>query len=160
MRRKKDGYFTREKEHPQPIVVRVKRRISFSEVDPMAIAWHGRYPSYFEEAYAELGRQVGLSYRDFFSAGLRAPIVQIHVDYFQSLVLEENVTIEAALCWHEGARMNIEYRILKENGELAATGYTVQMFVDGTTQETWMTIPELLETCRSRWIAGEFKCLA
>ena len=159
MRRKKETYFEREKGYPQPIVVRVRRRISFCDVDPMAIAWHGKYTVYFEEAFAKLGRKCGLSYSDFFKAELHAPIVQLHIDYHKPLVLDEMITIEAALCWNDGARLNIEYRLLKDDGSIAATGYTVEMFINARTNEVLLTIPPLLEQCRKRWKAGEFKCL-
>ena len=59
------------------------------------------------------------------------------------------------MIWHESARMNIEYEIFREAGELAATGYTVQMFVD-LSGGALMASPPLLEMCQKRWRAGEF----
>lgn len=154
-RRKKGRYFPRSPDAPTPIAVQVIRRVSFSDVDPMGILWHGRYPKYFELAYEELGRNCGLSYIDFMREKLRAPIVQFHVDYFAPLYLEEEVAITARLVWCEGARINIEYEIGKEKGELGASGYTVQMFIDHS-NEALMIPPPLIERCRSRWAQGEF----
>lgn len=159
VRRKKDGYFKRIGGMPKPLVIRVKRRVNFSEVDVMGIAWHGRYAVYFEEGSAALGRQCGLSYKDFYEGNLRAPIVQFHIDYYQSLTLDEEFIIVASLVWCDSARLNTEYRLIKQNGSIAATGYTVQMFTDGVTGDVYLASPELLEQCRKRWQAGEFKCL-
>ncbi len=87
----------------------------------MAIVWHGRYPLFFEEAAEELGRRCGLSYSDFFEAGLRAPVVELHIDYFQPLFLDEEFTIRASLIWHEGSRLNTEYQLIKQDGSLASS---------------------------------------
>jgi acyl-CoA thioester hydrolase len=157
-RRKKEGYFKRVEGVPDPIEVIVKRRVSFGEADVMGIAWHGRYPAYFEMASAELGKKCGLSYDDFRREDLRAPIVQFHVDYFSPLFLDEEFQIIAKLVWDEGARLNTEFVILKSAGEVASTGYTVQMFTDGETGEPCMISPPLLDKCREKWKAGEFKC--
>jgi len=152
-RRKRGGYFPVSENAPPPLRARVKRHVTFSDVDAMAILWHGRYSIYFEQANEEIGRRCGMSYADFVRAGLRAPIVQFHVDYFASVVLGEEVTIVGCMFWNEGARMNIEYEIIKEDGTLAATGYTVQMFVTEDA-EVLLVSPPLLDECRGRWANG------
>ena len=157
-RRRKDGYFDAPPDAPDPVSVCCRRRVSFSEVDPLGILWHGRYASYFEDANEELGRRVGLSYADFRDAGVRAPIVQFHVDYFASPELGEEVSIIGRMVWNDGARMDIVYEIRKEDGSLAAAGYTVQMLVSGE-GETLVVTPPLLERCRDRWKRGEFSDL-
>jgi len=154
-RRKKGGYFPVNPGDPSPLVVRLTHRVRFSQVDPMAILWHGRYAELFEQANEELGRLCGMSYPDFRREKVQAPIVQLHVDYFAPVTLGENVTIIGRMIWCEGARSNIEYEIRKETGAVAATGYTVQMFIDHTGTPL-LASPPLLEVCRRRWIAGEF----
>jgi acyl-CoA thioester hydrolase len=155
VRRKKGSYFQRSEGAPAPLVVRLKRRVSFSEADVMGIAWYGRYPVYFEEGSAELCRRCGLSYEDFAQANLRAPIAQLHIDYHQPLGLDEEFTIVASLVWSEGARLNTEFSVLDERGNVAVTAYTVQMLIDSASGEPCLTSPELLERCRRRWKAGE-----
>lgn len=159
IRRKKTGYFERGEGAPAPLVMRAKRRVRFNEADVMGIAWYGRYPVFFEEGFAELGRCCGLSYREFAEANLRAPIAQFHIDYHRPLVLDEEFLVTVSLIWSEGATLNTEYTVTKEDGGIAATAYTVQMFVDGASGETCLTPPEILERCRRRWKAGEFSWL-
>lgn len=154
--RKKSSYFERIPGAPDPIVVEVKRRVRFNEADPMAIVWHGRYPLYFEEASEELGRRCGLSYAEYFEAGLRAPFVEFHMDYHKPLFLDEEFTIRASLIWNEGARLNTEFHLIKQDGSIATSGYTVQLFIDHETGAPYMVSPGLLEQCRRRWKAGEF----
>jgi acyl-CoA thioester hydrolase len=154
--RRKTSYFERIAGAPAPIVVDIRRRVRFNEADPMAIAWHGRYPLYFEEASEEIGRRCGLSYKDFFEAGLRAPIVDLHIDYYRPLFLDEEFTIRASLIWHDGAKLNTEFHLLKGDGTVATSGYTVQLFTDHRTGEACIISPELIERVRRRWRAGEF----
>lgn len=158
-RRAKALYFPREPGAPVPLRVMVRRRVRFSEVDPMAIVWFGRYPRFLEEGAAELGRRCGLSYQDFLAAGLRGPVTACHIDYLQSLFLDEHFTIVAELVWNEGARLNTEYTLIKENGDLAARAYTVQVFTGAADHQVCLVSPPMLERCRARWKAGEFKDL-
>ncbi len=156
--RRKAAYFERIKNSPDPIVVETVRRVHFSEIDLMAFVWYGRYSSYFEEGSEALGRECGLSYMDFFEAKLRAPLVKFHIDYYKPLRLDEEFAIRTILVWDEGARLNTEYHIIKNDGSLAASGYTVQLFIDVNNGETCLTSPELLKRCRDRWEQGEFNC--
>ena len=158
LRRRRKSYFKRVGGAPKPLTAQMQRRVKFSEVDVMGIVWHGRYPEYFEEVAAVLGRRYGLSYKDFYEANLRAPIVQFHIDYYQSLMLDEEFTISASFIWDEAARINTEYTILKQDGSIAVTGYSVQVFTDSITGEVCFVHPELFELCRNKWKEGEFKC--
>jgi acyl-CoA thioester hydrolase len=158
-RRRRKSYFKRVAGAPDPLMAQIQRRVKFSEVDAMGIVWYGRYPGYFEEGADLLGRQYGLSYKDFYEANLRAPIAQLHIDYYQPLMLDEEFTIKASFVWDEAARINTEYALLKQDGSIAVMGYTVQVFTDGVTGEVYFAPPELFERCRNKWKAGEFKCL-
>ncbi len=154
--RRKNQYFERLPDSPAPVSVTVKRRLKFSEVDALGIAWHGRYPAFFEEAQTELGHKVGLTYDAYKKAGIAAPIVQLHTDYYIPLYLDDIFSVTATLCWSDGARLNTEYKIENGAGKTVCTGYTVQMFVDLETREPLFCTPELWEVCRNRWLKGEF----
>ena len=157
--RKNTEYFKRIPAAPEPIRFEIKRRASFNEVDIMGIVWYGRYAIYFEEAQRELNRRCGLTYQDYFSAGLSAPIVAFHIDYQQPLYLDEEFTIKASLLWSEGAKINIEYEIIKKDGSIATRGYTIQVLLEAEAKQACMVTPELIQRLRTRWLNGEFKCL-
>jgi acyl-CoA thioester hydrolase len=159
VRRKKRGYFKTAPGAPQPLTIEISRRIQFGEADVMGIAWHGGYPTFFEEASAKLGRETGLSYQAFFENQLRAPIVQLHVDYFLPLHLDEKFTVRASLVWDEGARLNTEFVAVNAAGQIATAGYTVQMFTDAETGEPLILQPKILVSLKERWQSGELKWL-
>ena len=153
MRRKKE-YFEQFPGEPAPLSVTVSHRVRFSEVDAMAIVWHGRYLEFFEKAHTELMRRAGLEYPAYRERNLAAPVVQSHVDYFRPLRLDEVIAIEARLFWCEGARLNVAYRITGADGATAASGFTVQMFVDGATRAPCMVEPDLIAEVKERWRKG------
>jgi len=156
MRRQRQKVFKQEEGAPAPLRCTVEHRVLFGEADAMAIVWHGHYARLFEMASTELRRKTGLSYEDFFAAKLRAPIVQLHVDYHQPLVLDELARIQTDIIWSDAARLNMEYTVLKEDGSVAATGHTVQLFTDPEGVPCWMA-PELLVCTQTRWKDGAFK---
>jgi len=159
MRKKNQSYFEMISGAPDPISFEVKRRVSFNEVDIMGIVWYGQYAIYFEQAQTELGRRCGLSFQDYYICGLRAPIVKFHIDYYQPLHLDEEFTVKASYIWSEGAKLHIEYSVIKTDGSIASRGYTVQMFVDSTKHQPYIVSPESLEKLRANWKEGKFKCL-
>jgi acyl-CoA thioester hydrolase len=157
MRSKTGRYFARIPGTPAPLTLHERRRVSFSEVDVLGIAWHGRYLEYFEAGATELRRRCGLSFQAFYAAHLRAPVVHARIDYFRPLQLDEEFDIRTLLLWNEAARLDMEYAVLKGDGTPAATGCTVQLFVDARTDETCVAAPDLWLRCRERWLKGEFQ---
>jgi len=155
MRRKKE-YFTCGENDPRPVSAAVTRRVAFSEVDAMAVAWHGNYLRFFEAAHTELMQKVGLGYEAYYAADLAAPMVQSHVDYLSPLKLDEVFTVTATMYFNEGARLDIAYQITGADGRVCARGYTVQMFFGLHDHEVFILVPPLVEKMHQRWKNGEF----
>jgi acyl-CoA thioester hydrolase len=150
------AYFPTEAGAPAPLRVHVERKVRFEEVDALGIVWHGQYASYFEDARATLGDQYGIGYMDFHQNGVRAPVKIFHVDYHHPLRLREAVVIEGILHWSEAARINYEFIIRDSKGEVATTGYTVQVMLDMEDNLFMVPPPFYMEFCK-RWKAGELK---
>ena len=146
-------YFKTAPGAPQPLSCTVERVVRFEEVDPLAIVWHGRYPSFFEDARVQLGEKFGIGYMDFYNQGILAPIKQMHVDYVKPLKFRERFTIEALLHWTEAARLNHEFILRNSAGEITTTGYTVQLFMDEQ-HNMLMLPPAFFENFCRRWKEG------
>jgi acyl-CoA thioester hydrolase len=149
--RRRIAYFQRTPGSPAPLTATVSHRVLFGETDAMRVVWHGHYLALFEEAATEVRRLFGMSYAELRAVPLEAPIVQAHVDYHLPLRLDELVRVSAHLLWNDAARLDIEYEVFGEDGTRAATGFTVQMFVDPVTRQPCVCSPELLCRCRARW---------
>lgn len=149
-RRSKLNYFGYKAGDPAPLAAEVKRTVRFEEVDPLRIVWHGRYPSYFEDGRAAFGKRYGLGYLDMYENGFLAPIIQLHIDHHTYLEFGEEFTIRAKMHWTEANKINFSYEIIKENGQAAATGYTVQLLTD-TQREIMLIRPAFMETFFEKW---------
>lgn len=154
MRRRKN-YFTAEPGAPAPISVTVRRRLAFSEVDAMGVAWHGNYLRFFEAAHTELMQKIGLGFAVYAENGLAAPVVQSHVDYYAPLMLDEEFTVKAELFWNDGARLDTAYTVTGSDGTVRATGFTVQMFWGLKSREAFIFPPDAVAAMRERWTSGE-----
>lgn len=149
------AYFPSQEGAPAPLRTVIARQVRFEEVDPLAIVWHGRYPSYFEDARVALGEKYGIGYLDCYGHGILTPIKKMHVDYCRPLRFQEKFTIEGIMHWSEAARINCEFIIRNAEGELTTTGYSVQMMIDGN--ETIQLIPPpFYREFLDRWQGGEF----
>ncbi len=148
------AYFPTRPGDPKPLQALVERVVRFEEVDPLGIVWHGRYPSYFEDARVALGDKYGVGYLDLCRQGVLAPVKKMHVDYHRPLQFNERFTIEGLLHWSEAARLNYEFIIRDGEGRLATTGYTVQMLMDDR-DNVLLLHPPFMQQFLSRWQAGE-----
>ncbi len=151
MPRKK--YFNTPADAPQPLTVVTGRRVRFEEVDSIGMVWHGRYPSYFEDGRIAFGDTYGLAYSTFVQHRVMAPIAQMHFDFKSPLRFDEQTTIETSLHWNDAMRLDFSYIIRSSNGNIAATGYTVQLLTepDGT---VLFAPPDWIIRFRQKWLAG------
>lgn len=156
MRRKRAEYFPRQDGDPEPIVVDVRCKARFSDTDPMGIVWYGRYPFYFEDGAYALGRHCGISYMDLDEVGIRAPIVECHIEYLSPIPLDLEFTVRTRLHWSEAAVLRHEFEFIRDDGTMLSRGYTVQMFISVDTGDYLAVSPEALVRFRKRWLDGEF----
>ena len=119
--------------------------VRFSEVDSMHIVWHGSYTLYFEDAREAFGAKYGLGYLDIFGEGFYAPLVDLRFNYKKPLVYGRKARVEITFRNTEAAKIIFDYEIYDaEDNSLIATGYSVQVFLDGQYKLVW-TNPEFYE---------------
>ncbi len=130
--------------------------IRFSEVDSMAVAWHGSYVLYLEDGRENFGRQyTGLGYDDYFSSGYVTPVVNLTINYKQSLKYGDRAIIETRYIPSKAAKIIFEYTIYRASDmAVMATAETTQVFVslDGEMQ---YVCPEFFEKWKQRWLSQE-----
>jgi acyl-CoA thioester hydrolase len=146
-------YFRREEGSPPPLSVLVHRQVRFEEVDSIGIVWHGRYPSYFEDARVAFGSKYGVGYEDFIRHQCPAPIKRMHLDYRLPLSFNDRFTVEGILHWSDAARMNFEFIIRNADEAIVTTGYSIQVLLDRE-GNLLLVPPPFIEEFRQRWRAG------
>lgn len=135
------------------LTLRTDIRVRFSEVDSMRIVWHGEYVRYFEDGREAFGRHYGgLGYGDFVDAGYTAPIVELHVDFKRPLKMDDTAEVETRYVACDAAKICFDYVVRrKATGEIAATGRTVQVLLDGN-GDMELCCPKFYEEWKRRWL--------
>ena len=105
--------------------------IRFSEVDSMSIVWHGSYVQYFEDAREEFGRKYHLEYLRIYDNGYYAPLVELKLNYKQPLQYQHQARVVITFRPTDAAKIVFDYEVFDvETNQLAATGHSVQVFID------------------------------
>jgi len=98
-------------------------------------------------------------------------IVKFHIDYYQPLYLDEEFTVKASYLWSEGAKLHIEYAIIKMMAVSRQGAIPCKCLLMHPTSilnkderlttriTTLHCLSEILEKLRKDWKKGKFKCL-
>ncbi|MDO8288824.1 MAG: acyl-CoA thioesterase [Parvibaculum sp.] len=121
-------------------------RIQFYDLDPMNIVWHGNYARFFEIGRSALLDKIGYNYRAMEASGFAWPVIDMHVRYYRSLELGQDLEIETGITEWEN-RLKFSYVIKsKVTGKRMTTGHTVHVALDMQSKEMkWETPPVLRE---------------
>lgn len=129
----------------------VRVKIRFSEVDSMAVVWHGNYIHFFEDAREAFGEKYGLNYLQVYSNGFFTPLVSIHCDYKTSLKYGDEALIEITYYDTPAAKIIFKYKIYNAaTGILAATGETTQVFLSTETNELSLNNPPFFDEWKQK----------
>lgn len=126
--------------------------IRFSEVDSMNVVWHGAYSLYFEDAREAFGKKYDLGYMKIFQNGYFAPLVELNFQYKKPLVYGMHPVITIKYRPTDAAKIVFDYEIHDTDGNLIATGHSVQVFMDTKYQLVWFT-PPFYEEWKKQWLA-------
>ena len=130
----------------------VPLNIRFSEVDSMNIVWHGSYVMYFEDAREAFGKKYGIAYLDIFGNGYYAPLVDLSFKYKSPITYDMKPEITITYKPVDAAKIVFDYEITNpENGDVLATGHSVQVFMDLNYQLVWVN-PDFYEEWKKKWL--------
>lgn len=100
-------------------------RVRYCETDRMAVAHHGSYVAWFEEARTEWMRRRGRTYREIEDAGTLLQIVDLQCRYHKPVDYDEVVGIRVRVESAGRAAVTLAYEARRESdGEVCATGST------------------------------------
>ncbi|MCG8699432.1 MAG: acyl-CoA thioesterase [Bacteroidales bacterium] len=125
--------------------------VRFSEVDSMAIVWHGNYIKFFEDGREAFGRKYGISYMDIKSQGFMAPLIDMKCQFKKVIKYGDKVYVKTTFRNTSAAKIIYEFEIRSsETDELLTSGETTQVFMtfDG---ELHLTIPKFFSDWKKKW---------
>ena len=117
-------------------------KISFEDLDPMYIVWHGNYMRYMEQARCDLLSKLNYTYTNMKNDGYAYPIAKMEVKYIKPAFFEDVLTMELDIISVEPT-LDIKYKIYnKKTGEKIFEAKTMQIAVDMNTKESIYSAPK------------------
>lgn len=117
-------------------------KISFEDLDPMYIVWHGNYMRYMEQARCDMLSKLKYSYTNMKNDGYAYPIAKMEVKYIKPAFFEDILTMKLEILSIEPA-LEIKYKIYnKKNGEKIFEAKTMQIAIDINSRESIYIAPK------------------
>ena len=132
---------------------RIELTVRFSEVDMMKVAWHGSYVAFLEDGREHFGiTYPGVGYADYFRTGYVAPVVNLNIDYRQSLRCGDRAIVETRYIDSEGAKLIFEYVVYRKSDmAIMAVAQTTQLFMTAE-GEIQYADPDFFVEWKKRWL--------
>ena len=105
-------------------------RVRYAETDQMSVVYHGNYAQYFEMGRVEWLRNLGVSYKWMEENGVMLPVVTLSMNYKRPAKYDDLLTIKTIFKSQTSVKIEFDYEIYNEAGELLTTGYSMLVFVD------------------------------
>ncbi len=105
-------------------------RVRYAETDQMGVVYHGNYAQYFEMGRVEWLRNLGVSYKWMEENGVMLPVVTLSMNYKRPAKYDDLLTIKTIFKSQTSVKIEFDYEIYNEAGELLTTGYSMLVFVD------------------------------
>jgi len=105
-------------------------RVRYAETDQMGVVYHGNYAQYFEMGRVEWLRNLGVSYRWMEENGVMLPVVSLSMNYKKPARYDDLLTVRTIFKSQTSVKIEFDYEIINEKGELLTIGNSVLVFVD------------------------------
>ncbi|MGC1204918.1 MAG: thioesterase family protein [Flavobacteriaceae bacterium] len=123
----------------------IQIRVRYGETDQMGVVYHGNYALYLEMGRIEWLRKLGISYKTMEENGIMLPVVSLHINYKKSAGYDDVINVKTQLKNKPTAKIEFEYEITDERGEVLTTASTVLVFVDMKTNRPTRAPQYILE---------------
>jgi acyl-CoA thioester hydrolase len=78
-------------------------------------------------------RKLGISYKKMEENGIMLPVVSLHINYKKSAGYDDLINVKTQLKSRPTAKIEFEYEITNEKGEILTTASTTLVFIDTKT---------------------------
>lgn len=115
--------------------------VSFEDLDPMNVVWHGNYIRYMERARCDLLSKINYTYVDMKNDGVMYPIAKMETKYIKSACFGDKLVVETSIINVEPT-LDIRYKIYKKGtNEKIFEAKTMQICVNLKNKESVYTAP-------------------
>lgn len=107
----------------------IQIRVRYGETDQMGVVYHGNYALYLEMGRIEWLRKLGISYKSMEENGVMLPVVSLNINYKKSAVYDDVIHVKTQLKKAPTAKIEFDYEITNERGEILTLASTTLVFV-------------------------------
>lgn len=111
----------------------IQVKVRYAETDQMGVVYHGNYPLYLEMGRIEWLRKLGVSYKKMEEEGVMLPVVSLTINYKKSAEYDDLITVKTVLKNRPTAKIEFDYVITNQNGEILTIASTTLVFLNKTT---------------------------
>ena len=109
-------------------------RIRYGETDQMGVVHHGNYALYLEMGRTEWLRTFGVFYSEMEREGIMLPVISMSLNYKKSAYYDEVIKVKTQLKKTPAVKIEFEYEITNEAGEILVEATTVLAFINMKTR--------------------------
>ena len=111
----------------------IQIRVRYGETDQMGVVYHGNYALYLEMGRIEWLRKLGISYKSMEENGIMLPVVSLSINYKKSAGYDDVINVKTQLKRMPTAKIEFDYEITDEQGDILTTANTTLVFIDKKT---------------------------
>jgi acyl-CoA thioester hydrolase len=108
----------------------IQIRVRYGETDQMGVVHHGNYALYLEMGRIEWLRKMGISYKKMEESGLMLPVISMSLNFKKSACYDDVINVKTQLKNKPTAKIEFEYEITDEKGQIITTANVVLAFID------------------------------
>lgn len=108
----------------------IEIRIRYGETDQMGVVYHGNYAQYLEMGRIELLRKMGVSYKKMEEEGVMLPVLSLNLNFKKSACYDDVIKVKTQLKKLPSVRIEFDYEITNERGEILTNANTILVFVN------------------------------
>ncbi|RKS50776.1 acyl-CoA thioester hydrolase [Gillisia mitskevichiae] len=110
-------------------------KVRYAETDQMGVVHHGNYADYLEIARLDWLDVLGVSYKSMEKEGIMLPVYELHFKFIKSALFDDELKIVTKLVKTPSVKIEFDYEIYNQEGELLTTANTVLVFMDSQTRK-------------------------
>ena len=109
-------------------------RVRYGETDQMGVVHHGNYALYLEMGRTEWMRKKGISYKQMEDNGVMLPVISMSLKFKKSALYDEVIKVKTTLVKLPSVKIEFDYEIYNETGDILVSANTVLAFIDMKTK--------------------------
>ena len=118
-------------------------RIRYGETDQMGVVYYGNYAQFLEQGRTEWLRELGFSYKWMEENNILLPVTRLNIDFRQPARYDDVISVVTKLKGIPTFKIEFDYEIYNQEGELLVTAYTSLVFINASTNKL-MRAPKYL----------------